>query len=162
MAFSNFMPPSTKVQKWAGPTMAAMPLTLQPPEVLRARLAALGLSPGAINAGQTSLVGEYDQPETPAGGFQFQLAGYRGGPAQFSSGGAGFRPLAANQGGTPAPSPMQAFGAQFRPLPPRTVPPQRPGLGTSPTFNYSRPGGLRNPLNLANFTAYKKKYPTGR
>jgi hypothetical protein len=125
MAFSNFMPPSSKVQKWAGPTMAAMPLTLQPPEVLRARLAALGLSPGAINAGQTSLVGEYDQPETPAGGFQFQLAGYRGGPAQFSSGGAGFRPLAANQPQGFAPNPMQAYGSQFR-LPPRTVPPPRP------------------------------------
>jgi hypothetical protein len=144
MAFNNFAPPSSAVQKWSYPTIAPQALTLQPMEALRAHLAALGLGPGAINAGQTSLVGNYNPAETPAGGVQFQLRNYRGPPAQFSAGGKGHRPLMPGQMGL-APTPMQAYGSAIpRPAAPRpiTLPPFRP-----------MPGGNLNPYNIKQFKA---------
>ena len=122
------LPPRTNPKpliNYQYPTLAPQAQTMQPPEIQRAFLAARGADPRAINAGQTSVIGNFNPPPTPPGGFTFQLAGYRGGPAAFQGGGAGFRPLAANQPQGFAPNPMQAYGSQFR-LPPRTVPPPRP------------------------------------
>jgi hypothetical protein len=125
------LPPRQKPKPFVNyqyPTLAPQAQTIAPPELQRAFLAARGADPAAINAGQTSLTGNFARPPTPPGGITFQLANYRGGPAAFQGGGQGYRPLAANQGGTPAPSPMQAFGAQIPRLPPRTASPPRPAL----------------------------------
>lgn len=133
MAYPAF---SSGIQAYRPDLMRPRTVSRAAPEAMRSRLAAMGMPAQVLRAQSTSMAGEYEQAAPPPGGVQFQLRNWQGPAAQFSGGGKGYRPLAANQG--PAPMTPPAF-------PPSLTSQIR--QGSMPAFR-PRPGGNANPWNV--------------